>query len=192
MAAICIIQGHPDAMNPHFCHALANAYAQGAEAAGHKVVLIDVATLDFPLLRNPADFQTLPPRVIELAQHMIEAADHLVIVYPLWLGGSPALLKGFFEQIGRNGFLIDRASNGWPRQMLKGRSAHVIVTMGMPALAYRLVFGAHGVKGLIGSVLGLSGLNPVRQTLIGNTGNLTHKSELGWFEKMKRLGRDAH
>jgi putative NADPH-quinone reductase len=27
-----------------------------------------------------------------------------VIIYPLWLGAMPALLKGFFEQVFRPGF----------------------------------------------------------------------------------------
>ncbi|MFP3873651.1 MAG: NAD(P)H-dependent oxidoreductase [Thiohalophilus sp.] len=31
-------------------------------------------------------------------QQQVRRADHLVIIYPLWLGGMPARLKGFFEQ----------------------------------------------------------------------------------------------
>ncbi|MFP5404050.1 MAG: flavodoxin family protein, partial [Gammaproteobacteria bacterium] len=32
---ILLLQGHPDALQTHFCHALADAYAEGAAAAGH-------------------------------------------------------------------------------------------------------------------------------------------------------------
>ena len=49
---IAIIQGHPDPAGHHFCHALADAYAKGAEAAGHQVQRIEIAHLDFPLLRT--------------------------------------------------------------------------------------------------------------------------------------------
>ena len=54
---IAIIQGHPDATARHFCHALADEYAKGAEDGGHDVMRIEVATLDFPLLRTKQDFE---------------------------------------------------------------------------------------------------------------------------------------
>ncbi|HET8696394.1 MAG TPA: NAD(P)H-dependent oxidoreductase [Gammaproteobacteria bacterium] len=41
-------------------------------------------------------------------QAFIAWADHLVMVYPLWLGEMPALLKGFFEQVLRPGFAFPR------------------------------------------------------------------------------------
>ena len=61
---ILIIQGHPDPAGRHFGHALADAYAEGAMAAGHEVRRIEVALLDFPLLRSQADWLkgAVPPR----------------------------------------------------------------------------------------------------------------------------------
>ncbi|MDP3596851.1 MAG: NAD(P)H-dependent oxidoreductase, partial [Nitrospirota bacterium] len=58
---ITIIQGHPDAQARHFCHALADEYARGAEDGGHEVRCIEVATLDVPLLRTKADFEKGTP-----------------------------------------------------------------------------------------------------------------------------------
>jgi putative NADPH-quinone reductase len=49
MTRITIIDGHPDAAHPHFIHALADAYAQGAEEAGHQARRVTVGVLDFPL-----------------------------------------------------------------------------------------------------------------------------------------------
>ncbi len=54
---LAILQGHPDPAGGHLCHALADAYAAGAVAAGHAVARIEVAQLDFPLLRTPRDYQ---------------------------------------------------------------------------------------------------------------------------------------
>jgi putative NADPH-quinone reductase len=104
---IVIIQGHPDLRRTHFGHALAEAYARGAEQAGHEVKQIEVATLDFPILRTKEDFETgMPSHSICEAQGLIRWADHLVMVYPLWLGGMPALLKAFLEQVFRPGFAM--------------------------------------------------------------------------------------
>jgi putative NADPH-quinone reductase len=57
LSHIVIIQGHPDPAGGHLCHALADAYAQGAEQAGHTVIRIEVANLPFPWLRTAKDFE---------------------------------------------------------------------------------------------------------------------------------------
>src|SRR5918995_2622225 len=131
---IAIIQGHPDPDRSRFCRALADAYAEGAADAGHQVRRIEVAELDFPLLRTKEDFQSgAAPAAIRQAQEAIGWAEHLLIVYPLWLGSMPALLKAFLEQVFRPGFAMGKADEekGWSKR-LAGKSARIIVTMGMP------------------------------------------------------------
>src|SRR3546814_16004452 len=76
---------------------------------------------------------TAPADVIHKAQADIRWADHLVILYPLWLGDVPALLTGFLEQILRPGFAIDEGSTGMSSKLLTGRYARIIVTQGLPA-----------------------------------------------------------
>src|SRR5690606_3283821 len=94
---ILIIDGHPDAAPGRFVHALATAYARGA--APHAVRTLRIADLDFPVLRDPRDWQKqAPPPAIRAVQEQVRWADHLVILYPLWLGDVPALLKAFLEQ----------------------------------------------------------------------------------------------
>ena len=164
---ILILLGHPDPAPERLCRALAEAYADGARGAGHEVRLIDIAKLDFPLLRTRDEFEkAAPSAAIKQAQDDMLWAQHLVIIYPLWLGTMPALLKGFLEQVGRPGFAFETTGRGW-KKLLKGRSARVVVTMGMPALAYRLYFGAHSLKSLERNILGFIGIAPIRETLIG-------------------------
>jgi putative NADPH-quinone reductase len=189
---IVIIQGHPDARHEHFCHGLATAYAAGAEEAGHALRHIQVADLDFPLLRSHEDFyQGEAPAVIRKCQEDIRWADHLVIVYPLWMGSMPALLKAFIEQLFRPGFAMQPEQGGkrWKR-LLKGKSAHIIVTMGMPALVYRWFFGAHSLKSLERNILRFSGIGPIRESLVGTVeGSDRHRQR--WLAKMRALGRAA-
>ena len=191
MKHITIIQGHPDPEDKHFGHALAQAYREGAEAAGHEVRLVEVAKLDFPLLRSQQDFdQGQPPDAIRPAQEAIAWADHLVILYPLWLGTLPALLKGFLEQVLRPDFAFTKTSPGMPmKKRLTGRSARVVVTMGMPAFAYRWFYRAHSLKNLERNVLKFCGIAPVRSSLIGMVEGGDGNRRAEWLVKMRDLGK---
>ncbi len=191
VASVCVINGHPHSGPGHFCHAIAAAYAQGAGEAGIAVTEVSIASIRPECLVDPAEFEVgSEDTEITHAQECIRASDHLVIVFPLWLGTVPALLKAFFEQIARGGFLIGPTDKGgWPDQRMKGRSAHVIVTMGMPRLAYRLWFLNAGVSNLKRLVLGLSGIRPVRQTTIGGIGTLDEAARKRWLGRARELGR---
>lgn len=188
---VAIIQGHPDPAL-HFGHALVEAYAEGAREAGHAVREISIAKLDFPLLRSKDEWEHgAPPPAVADCQEIIAWSDHLVIVYPLWLGGMPALLKGFLEQTLRPGFALGTtASGGMPQKRLKGKSARIVVTMGMPAIFYRWYFRAHSLKSLERNILAFCGIGPIRHSLIGLIeGDGARRQK--WLAKMRAFGRGA-
>lgn len=187
---ITIIEGHPDPRGGHFGQALADAYTKGAQAAGHEVRRIVIGRLDFPLVRSGEDFRGTPPPVIQEAQEAVAWAQHLVILYPLWLGSMPAVLKGFFEQVFRYGFAIGAPAKGSqvPAKLLKGKSARIVITMGMPGFVYRWYFGAHSLKILQRNILGLAGIRPAKASLIGMVEGKAQRRER-WLEKIEALGR---
>lgn len=190
---ILLIQGHPDAGQRHLCHLLEDAYAEGAGAAGHEIRGIDVASLSFPLLRSQAEWEhgALPTALVP-AQEDIKWAQHLVLFFPLWLGDMPALLKGFLEQVARPGFAFSReGKNPLANKGLTGRSARVVVTMGMPAAVYRWYFRAHSIKSLERNILGFVGISPVNETLIGMAGNMEANDVEKWLSTLRKLGRQG-
>ncbi|MFL6675844.1 MAG: NAD(P)H-dependent oxidoreductase [Massilia sp.] len=190
---ILILQGHPDAGGRHLCHALARAYAEGAQAGGHTVETIEPARLDFPLLRSAAEWQegALPP-VLVPSQQAIARAAHIVLIYPLWLGDMPALVKAFLEQVARPGFAIATASaNPLRAGLLGGRSARLVVSMGMPALVYRWFYRAHSVKSVQRNLLGFAGFAPVRATIVGGAGAMPPAQVDRWLARLHRLGTGA-
>ena len=93
----------------------------------------------------------------------------------------------------RPGFAFERDNGGaaFNRKGLTGRSARVIVTMGMPAIVYRWYFRAHSVKSLERNILGFIGISPVHETLIGMVGALQPADAARWLTKLERLGRDG-
>jgi putative NADPH-quinone reductase len=190
---IAIIQGHPSAGGGHYGHALADAYARGAAGAGYQLRRIEVAELDFPILRTREDWTGgTPPPAIREAQETIAWAEHLVILYPLWLGTMPALFKAFLEQVFRPDFAAARAvgTTGW-RRLLTGRSARIVVTMGMPALVYRWYFGGHSLKSLERNILAFSGIHPNRATLVGRVESMSDRKRQTWLGRLEALGREG-
>jgi putative NADPH-quinone reductase len=186
---ITVIQGHPDTVGHRLLHAMADAYSDGASAAGHQVRRIEVAKLDFPLLRTQADFETgaLPP-TLEQAQEDMRWAEHWVFLFPVWHGTMPALFKGFLEQIFRPGFAMEYRKEGFPKRLLAGRSARLIVTMGMPVLLYRWYFGAYGVRGFERSILSFAGIKPIRESFFGLT-FADEKKRARWIADIRHHGR---
>lgn len=190
---ILLIQGHPDPAGGRLCHALAEAYAEGAAAAGHVLRRTEVARLDFPVLRSQADWEHgAVPASLAPAQQDILWAQRLVLLFPLWMGDMPALLKAFIEQVARPGLAGAASADGsLPPQALKGRSARIVVTMGMPALVYRWYFRAHSVKSLERNILGILGVAPVHETLIGGVAQLGTAGSARWLRKLRALGREG-
>lgn len=188
---ILVLDGHPDPDRARFVHALADAYADSAAEAGHQVARLDVATLGIPPLRSAVAWEEEAGDAVQAAQQTIAAAEHVVLLYPLWLGDIPAALKAFFEQVMRPGFAFPRGAEGLDTGLLKGRSAHVVVTMGMPAFVYRWFFMAHSLRSLDRNILRFVGIGPVRWTMIGNVAGIPAEAREAWLGRMRRLGAEA-
>ena len=189
---ITIIDGHPDPDRSRFCHALADAYAEAAQAAGHDVKRLNLAEIEIPFLRKRTDWGSGEPSpAIKECQDAIAFAEHLVIIYPLWLGSMPALLKAFFERTFRPGFAIKPGplKSPWPG-LLKGKSARVVVTMGMPAFFFRWFYGAHSLKSLERNILRFVGIGPIKEMLIGNVEGSAKDREKA-LDKLRRLAADG-
>ncbi len=189
---IYIVQGHPDPSDATFCSALADAYSEGASSAMAIVRQADVAKLEFPLLSTKTEWQLGAkgtPKTLSEAQANLIWADHITLIYPLWLGTMPAMLKGLIEQVFRPEIALDYNDQGYPRKLLTGRSARVVVTMGMPVAAYRWYFGAHSLKSLERNILKFCGIKPVYETMFGMVESVDEKTRKKWLDRMRELGR---
>lgn len=187
MASISIINGHPDPSPGRFCAALCAAYCEGAREAGHTVAEVAVGALDLPYLTGQDEFETPPPPAIEAAQETVRGAQHIVLIYPLWLGTMPAKLKAFLEHLGRAHFLIGPTDGpGWPAKKMRGKSVHLVVTMGMPGLAYRAFFGAHSLKAMERGIFAIAGFRPIRHTIFGAVGDPKRRERM-----LARVRRDG-
>lgn len=188
--SICILNGHPENGGKHFCDALSDAYARGAQWEGHAVSRINIGPMDFGFLQTAEDYARDPAEPILGERQKIAEADHLVMIYPLWLGALPAKLKAFLEAASAGGFFLGEMDkpNSFPIGKMKGKSARLIVTMGMPGLAYRFLFGAHSLKATEQGIMKIAGFGPVRHTIIGMVEALGDTGRARVLKRVEKLG----
>jgi len=188
---ILVILGHP--ANDSFCGVLAQSYIQGASASGNEVRLISLGSLAFdPVLHDGyTKIQDLEPDLLQ-AQSAITWAQHIVFVYPIWWGAMPALLKGFIDRTFIPGFAFKYRDGSpfWDR-LLKGRSAHLLVTMDAPPWYFRWVTRMPGHNQMKRSILGFCGIKPVAISDFGPVKNSSQQQRENWLSKVNAYGRQA-
>ncbi len=186
---ILVILGQP--LRNSYNGALAQAYVDGARAAGAQVreVCLGEIKFDACAMTGAPPFVPLEPD-LQSAQESIRWAEHLVFVYPIWWGTIPALLKGFIERVFAPGFAVNfrKDSPRWDK-LLVGRSARLIVTLNTPSLIYRWVFGRPGHTTMKRTVLSFCGIRPVRITEVGPMKNSTETTRARWLQQVHALGR---
>ena len=191
MRKIMIVVAHPQSKT--LCGALGEAYHHDAVSAGHDAKLFSLAEMKFdPILRGgDRKLQPLEPDLVD-AYNALASCDHLVLIFPLWCGDMPALLKGFIERLLQPDLirrqLTDNAMN-W--ELFKNKTARIVMTMGMPVSIYRFWYGGHALKLLTRNILNFIGIKPVRHTLFGMVGMSKPATRKRWIAKVGALGRQG-
>lgn len=167
MKKILIINGHPN--RDSFNVGLAEAYKKGAVHSGAEIQEITIADLEFnPNLQfGYQKRMELEPDLIK-AWEIIQWADHLVWVHPVWWGGLPAITKGFIDRLFLPGLAFKYRENSvWWDKFLTGKTAHIITTLDQPSWYYRIFYGRPSINQLKKSTLEFCGVKPVKVTYIG-------------------------
>lgn len=188
---ITILYGHPDASEERLCYALAKAYQDSAQLTGHAVRRINLSDFNPASVQSSEDFRYgQVPAIVQEAQDAINWADHILFIFPLWMGSMPGQYKMFLEQIFRPGFALDYSKKGFPGKLLKGKSADIVVTMGMPTVAYKGYYFSHGIRNLRRNILYFCGIKPVHLTYFGGVDHVKKKTLKRWMDKMHYLGEN--
>lgn len=108
-----------------FDHAIVETYVKEAEARGHEVVVRDLYAMNFdPVLRvqeRPLhDAWTASPDVAAELELMM-TSDILVLVYPIWFGMPPAMLKGYVDRVLGAGYSFRDMVGQVGQHALKGK-----------------------------------------------------------------------
>lgn len=145
---LLIVLAHPDPEG--FCPALARAAAGAARKAGHEVRLTDLCAEGFSPVLDAGELRAPPgpPQASDAAEqaaHLIWA-EGVLLVFPLWWSGPPAVLKGWMDRVLRPGFAYEVAGPGAPLRpgLTRIRRLGAIMTTGAPWWFWRLGLGRAG------------------------------------------------
>lgn len=132
---VLLVYCHPRADS--FCAALRDAVREALAARGHDVELVDLYAEGFtPVLsaEERAAYHTEGANLAGVEAHVarLRAADALVLVYPTWWYGMPAMLKGWFDRVWVPGVAF-RLGDGAIEPLLTNiRRIAVVTTYGSP------------------------------------------------------------
>ena len=184
MSAILVIDGHP---NPDsLTAALARRYTDGHGEA----TLLAVRDLDFdPSMRFGYTRHQELERDLRDAWEALTAADHVVLMTPVWWNSVPALLKGFFDRIllPREAYRYRRS--GLPEGLLTGRTGRVVVTTDSPWWWLRLVERDSTVRNVRHSTLGFCGISPVSFDYLASVKHSSPEKREAWLEQVAAAAR---
>ncbi len=99
---VLYLYAHPLAESFHA--AIRDEIREGLREAGHQVDLCDLYAEGFDPVLSAAErrgYHDLPSNRIPCEDYIrrVEAAEALVLSYPTWSFGLPAILKGFFDRV---------------------------------------------------------------------------------------------
>ncbi len=70
-------------------------------------------------------------------QKMLADTDELVVIFPIWWGDSPAILKGFIDKVMLKGFAYEQGASGLIGKLTHIKKGYVITTSETPTFVYK-------------------------------------------------------
>ena len=144
---VLIVYAHPEPTS--FNAALKDAAIETIGAAGHNVEVSDLYAEGFNPVAGRHDFSTVADQQrfhyqseqllaarsdgfsdeLKREQNRLLGADIVILQFPLWWGGPPAILKGWFDRVLAYGFAYAEGRR-YDQGLFKGRYGIICVTTG--------------------------------------------------------------
>jgi putative NADPH-quinone reductase len=167
---VLVLYAHP--LADSFAAMLHRAIITALQRQGHEIDDCDLYAEGFDPVLSAAEraaYNTEAPDLAGVADHVarLRAAEALVLCFPTWWYGLPAILKGYFDRVWANGVAFRLPSGGGA--ILPGltniRKFWVVTSYGAPWWLIRLVLR-----------------DPVRAVLLGGLARLcAPRVERRWF-----------
>jgi len=153
-----IIYAHPDTEG--HCSAILKEVQNRLISKEIEYETLDLYKMNYDPILHESEHYTAGNRDIteqnKEIQEKIKNTNKLIFIYPVWWGGMPAILKGFFDRVLTPEFAY-KFEKGIPRRLLKGKKAVVFTTSGGPKI-FHTITGDTSKKTIKNKILEFCGI----------------------------------
>lgn len=127
----------------------------------------------------------IDPQACEYVQR-VQAADHLVLIFPIWWELMPAMMKGFVDKVIFPGATYQYTKSGYGMTTLlpKLKSTTVITTMNTPKVLYKFTYGNAIQKALIKGTFKKSGMKKTKWLSFNMVKASNEQTRKKWLAKI--------
>jgi len=191
---IFVLNGHPAEKSLN--RTLAETYASAARDAGCDVRIVHLHDVTFDPDFGIGGYEGVKPLEADLKDVIqdLEWCEHLVLTTPMWWGGLPAKLKGFFDRTLLPGIAFnprERNSLGVPAPLLTGKTGHVLITSDTPGWAMRWLYSNALIRQIKSQILGFIGIKPVKFTHFSGASEPKEGVVGNWIDEVRSIGAKA-
>jgi putative NADPH-quinone reductase len=195
---VLIVFNHP--YEGSYCNAILNKVESGLKEGGNEVDVIHLDNDGFDPVMREKDLKAFvtAPKDPELANKLLdeqvsnyrdrlEAAEHLVFIFPIWWELMPALTKGFIDKLIFPGIAYDYNERGTRmiNRLKQLRGVTMITTMNTPKLFYRLLFGNAIKKAMLLGTFWKIGVKNRRWINLSYVKFSSQKNREKWLDKVR-------
>ena len=191
---ILVINGHPDKKS--FNAYIFKEVIENLNSEKHHIETLNLAEMKFdPVLRFGYRERMEEDAEITRSQELIQWADHLIFIYPIWWGSMPSLMKGWIDRVftpgityrsnPRGSFLVNFITGRQFEKLAKGKTAAIITTSQGPGIWFKVFSGfislspnSYGIAVLKNAVLRICGINTNKILSLGLVGREENTLEM--------------
>lgn len=188
---ILVINGHTD--KESYCQVIFQTIVENIDSKRHELEMVNLNEEEFdPVLRYGYRQRMKENPFILRSQELIQWADHLIFVYPIWWSSMPSLLKGWIDRVftpgiaystnNRGSFILNYLRGKQFKKLLKGKTASIYATSMAPTWWYTVFSGpinipdSYGISVLKNAVLNHCGIKTKRISILGELGREVNTS----------------
>ena len=187
-----IVYNHP--YSGSFCHALLESAIDGAKKAGYEVDVIDLDADKFNPVMNEEELngflrhEMIDPQSKDYFER-IRDANHLIMIFPIWWGLMPAMMKGFVDKVIFPGYFYEMPEGATTMTpLLPHLKVSIITTMNTPADVYRDYFGDAIYNALVKDTFNNVGITDVEWVSLNMVRFSTEEQRKEWLERAAQVG----
>ncbi len=185
-----IIYAHP--FEGSFCHAVKEKVIETLKKNGHEFNLIDLNKDKFDPVMTAEDLKLYSSggttdKNVDRYLELMAQADTLFIIFPVWWGVMPAILKGFFDKV----FLPKRAYIYKKSGMLKPlfpqiKQAVIFNTLGGPKIYHNFMLFFPVKKVVADTTLKMIGVKKTKIVQFDRMKKSTDELRAKWLDQVEK------